>query len=309
MSLLKTLTAAAFLLAMTSAIPVSLHHAHHDHDQDTPHNYHDHEKRGNTCSFPSDEDIVKLSTTDDGWAQDGACESGKFCQYACPPGKLMGQWNPKVTSYTYPGSQDGGVYCNNGKLEKKNKDNDYCYDGKGTAKVNNKADGSVAFCQTVLPGSESMLIPTEVGSGSSQTLAVPGTDYWSSSAAHYYINPPGVSADEGCVWGSTSNPYGNWAPYVAGFNMDDDGKTYGKIGWNPIYFEDSSPFSDDKPKFGIKMSCKDDSKCSGDSCEINPKDIGLNKVSNGGNGKSDGAAYCVLSASDSSDIVIEVFDT
>jgi len=40
-----------------------------------------------------------------------------------------------------------------------------------------------AVCQTVLPGYEDMLIPTEVQS--SAVIAVPGIDYWASTAAHY----------------------------------------------------------------------------------------------------------------------------
>lgn len=35
-----------------------------------------------------------------------------------------------------------------------------------------------------------MLIPTNVKSGEEQTLAVPGPDYFASTAAHYYVNPP-----------------------------------------------------------------------------------------------------------------------
>jgi len=41
-------------------------------------------------------------------------------------------------------------------------------------------------CQTVLPGYEDMLIPTEVHT--SATLAVPGLEYWASTAAHYVSN-------------------------------------------------------------------------------------------------------------------------
>ena len=41
--------------------------------------------------------------------------------------------------------------------------------------------GGVAFCQTVLPGNEAMLIPTLVQG--TTTLAVPGTSYWCGTAA------------------------------------------------------------------------------------------------------------------------------
>ncbi|ODV84241.1 hypothetical protein CANARDRAFT_29393 [[Candida] arabinofermentans NRRL YB-2248] len=303
MSFIKSLATFAFisLLAQESlALPASSYrHSHHAHA----------DKRSNTCSFPTDKGFVEINNGNNGWAQSSSCKAGSYCQYACPPGQLMGQWNPSVTTYSYPGSQDGGIYCNdNGEIEKPISDNDYCYDGKGTLKVKNSASKNSAFCQTVLPGSESMLIPTNIDSSSTETLAVPGTEYWASTAAHYYINPPGVSTDEGCQWGSTANPYGNWSPYVAGANMDDSENTYVKIAWNPIYFEDSSPFKDEKPSFGIKMYCNDDSKCNGDACEINPSTYGLNKVSSGGQALSDGAAWCVLTATDSSSVTIEVFD-
>lgn len=52
-----------------------------------------------------------------------------------------------------------------------------------------------------------MLIPTNVDGEA--ILAVPGTDYWAKTAAHYYVNPPGVSTTEGCVWGTKDKPVGN----------------------------------------------------------------------------------------------------
>ncbi|VEU20622.1 DEKNAAC101404 [Brettanomyces naardenensis] len=281
---------------LCDAAPISENHKHHEH------------KRGATCSFPNLDELVSVGAN--GWAQDGECQAGQYCQYACQPGYLMGQWNPAVTSYTYPGSQQGGLFCNdNGELEKPISANDYCYKGKGTANVLNSASQNVAFCQTVLPGNEAMLIPTNVDASDSATLAVPGTDYWASTAAHYYINPPGVSTEEGCVWGSTANPYGNWSPYVAGMNMDNNGNTFAKIGWNPVYFEDSSPFKNQKPNFGIRLTCEDPSKCNGATCEINPNTYGLNAVSDSQQqADSNGAAWCMITATDNSAVSIEVFD-
>lgn len=49
----------------------------------------------------------------------------------------------------------------------------------------NNAGDVVAFCQTVLPGNEAMLIPTSVEGTS--TLAVPGTSYWCSTAAQFVL--------------------------------------------------------------------------------------------------------------------------
>lgn len=282
------------------------HHKHHIHDV----NVH---KRSGTCAFPSGDGLVQVFNTkvapSEGWAQDGPCEAGHWCQYACQPGYLMGQWDPTVTSYSYPGSQNGGLWCNSdGSLEKRISSNDYCYKGKGTAKAVNNSGQDLAICQTVLPGNEAMLIPTEIQAGSSNDLAVPGTEYWAQTASHFYINPPGVSVEEGCRWGSTANPYGNWSPYVAGFNMDNNGNTFAKIGWNPIYFEPSSPFRNQNPTFGIRLTCDDESKCNGGTCEINPNTIGLNKVQTGDQQAiSDGAAWCVITATGNSGVSLEVF--
>ena len=60
----------------------------------------------------------------------------------------------------------------------------YCMEGTGTVSAVNLAGETVAFCQTVLPGSESMLIPTEVNDAP-VVLNVPGPDYWLSTAAQY----------------------------------------------------------------------------------------------------------------------------
>ena len=49
--------------------------------------------------------------------------------------------------------------------------------------VQNKANGVVAFCQTVLPGNEAMLIPTRIDDWAQ--LAVPDPNYWCKTAAQY----------------------------------------------------------------------------------------------------------------------------
>lgn len=63
------------------------------------------QKRG-TCAFPTDAGLVAVtpSSTNGGWAMspDQACTPGSYCPYACPPGQVMAQWNPKAISYTYP---------------------------------------------------------------------------------------------------------------------------------------------------------------------------------------------------------------
>ncbi|CCH59120.1 hypothetical protein TBLA_0B02780 [Henningerozyma blattae CBS 6284] len=285
-----------------------------DPNEFPPHHRHKYAKRAaSDCQFPNGNGMVAVQTSgkNAGWAMhdDQECKPGTWCPYACQPGQLMAQWDPSATSYTYPQSQYGGLYCDsNGNLQKGFKDKDYCYQGKGTVSAKNSAGSTVAFCQTVLPGNEEMLIPTEVGSGSSQVLAVPGTDYWASTAAHYYVNPPGVSANDGCKWGSTSNPWGNWSPYVAGANMDDNQNTYVKIGWNPVYLEASSPFNKQKPTFGIRITCDDESQCNGLPCTIDPSKQGVNEVSSNQASKGSGdAAFCVVTAKNGAKANIEVF--
>lgn len=267
-------------------------------------------KRADTCSFPTDKGLVAVQTKGQnaGWAMhsDQECTYGSWCPYACPPGQLMGQWDTSVTSYSYPSSQNGGLYCNsNGELELKNSNEKYCYDGKGTLIANNLCSKNIAICQTVLPGNEEMLIPNNVDSSSKLTLAVPGTDYFISSAAHYYVNPPGVSIDDGCKWGSKANPYGNWSPYVAGANQDSNENTYIKIGWNPIYLDD---FGSVLPSFGIRITCADSTKCNGLPCEIDPSKNGINGINgNSATGAGNGN-FCVVTAEKGSTGNIEIFE-
>lgn len=269
-------------------------------------------RRSGTCAFPNYDGMVAVQSSgqNGGWAMswDQPCLYGSWCPYACAPGQLSGQWDPEATSYTYPQSQYGGLYCDeNGNLQKPNSQNDYCYDGKGTVAAKNSAGSGVAFCQTVLPGNEEMLIPTFVDGGSEEPLAVPGTDYWAKTASHFYINAPGTSVDDGCKWGSSSSPQGNWAPYVAGANMDDSQNTYVKIGWNPVYLEDSCPFKNDMPSFGVRITCDDESQCVGLPCEIDPAKQSVNEVSAGGSAGAGNGQFCVVTARNGAKAKIEVF--
>ncbi|KAI0461313.1 hypothetical protein LJB42_000980 [Komagataella kurtzmanii] len=281
---------------------------HHQHQRATL------EKRAATCKFPTDKNLVAVTpnSKNGGWAlsPDQECTAGSYCPYACPPGQLMAQWDPSATSYSYPESERGGIYCNeNGEIEVPFSSKDWCYSGKGTLQASNKAGSNVAFCQTVLPGNEAMLIPTNVDGGSTEDLAIPGTEYWASTAAHYYINPPGVSTEDGCVWGSTANPYGNWSPYVAGGNVDDSGNSFVKIGWNPIYLEDATPFKNTKPDFGVKITCSE-GQCNGLPCEIDPSKNGVNEVSSSQSSNGAGGANsCVVTGSKGAKVTIEVFST
>lgn len=69
----------------------------------------------NQCKFPRDVGLVPvtLEKLNAGWAMspDQECLPEKYCPYACPPGQIMAQWDPAATSYTYPISMNGGLYC------------------------------------------------------------------------------------------------------------------------------------------------------------------------------------------------------
>jgi hypothetical protein len=187
------------------------------------------------------------------------------------------------------------LYCDsNGNIQKPFSNKPYCQTTSSNIGVQNNAGSVVAFCQTVLPGNEAMLIPTSVTSYAS--LAVPDPSYWCETAAHYYINPPGISTDEACVWGSSANPYGNWSPYVAGANADNSGNTFIKLGWNPIYLEPATPFRNEVPTWGVKIDCPNGG-CNGLPCAIDPSQNGVNEMVGGSSVGAGGGAFCVVTVS------------
>lgn len=64
-------------------------------------------KRTGQCAFPEDAGLVPVpGSSNGGWAMspDECCEPGGYCPYACPPGQVSMQWDPKATSYSYPQS-------------------------------------------------------------------------------------------------------------------------------------------------------------------------------------------------------------
>ncbi|QKX61764.1 uncharacterized protein TRUGW13939_08920 [Talaromyces rugulosus] len=283
-------------------------HLHHRRHPDTEKQT---EKRGGQCEFPSDAGLVAVTPDEQnaGWAMspNQLCEPGSYCPYACPPGQVSMQWNPKATSYTYPLSMDGGLYCDeSGTIQKPFPEKPYCADGTGAVNAVNKAGKPLSFCQTVLPGNEAMLIPTLVEE--TATLAVPDPSYWCSTAAHFYINPPGTG-DEGCIWGTSDNPIGNWAYFVAGANTDSDGNTFVKIGYNPVVQEPATPFRDTPATYGVEITCEDDAGCNGLPCKIDPSSDGLNEVTS--NESADGAgggAFCVVTVPKGQTANINVFE-
>ncbi|KAH8894064.1 hypothetical protein GQ53DRAFT_683534 [Thozetella sp. PMI_491] len=263
------------------------------------------EKR-TSCSLPSHPDLVTIpGAANAGFAMspDQGCTEGKYCPIACVSGKVMNQWKPN-SGYSYPDSMNGGLYCSGGVAEKPFPSSPYCVDGTGAVTAVNTCGKVVSFCQTVLPGNEAMLIPTDVTS--SATLAVPGPDYWAGTAAHYYVNAPGVPASEGCVWGTPSKPIGNWSPYVAGANTDSTGETFVKIAWNPEYT--GSDLVNTKPTFGLRIECPNGG-CNGLPCSIDPTTDGLGVNSPVGTVGVGGASFCVVTVPKGSTANIVVFNT
>ncbi|KAI0140108.1 hypothetical protein F4776DRAFT_577046 [Hypoxylon sp. NC0597] len=255
------------------------------------------------CAFPKDKGLFAVTpdAMNGGWAMapDQECVSGTWCPIACPPGQIMAQWKPGTT-YTFPESTYGGVYCNDdGEIEVPFKNKPWCVDGTGTVEAVNKAGKVVSFCQTCLPGYEDMIIPTDVQD--SATLAVPGASYWDSTAAHYYINAPGVDSSQGCHWGDETKPIGNWSPYVAGANTVEGGSTFVKLGINPVWQD--SPLYDTKPSFGLRVECPD-GNCNGAKCQVDGNGVDSdNKASGAG-----GSDFCVVTVPPGSKANIVVYN-
>ncbi|EMR71643.1 putative sun domain protein [Eutypa lata UCREL1] len=130
-----------------------------------------------------------------------------------------------------------------------------------------------------------MIIPTDVFD--TATIAVPGMSYWDATAAHYYINAPGIGSDEGCKWGDSSQPIGNWSPFVAGANTVADGSTYVKVGLNPVWQESS--LSGTKPDFGLEIECPNDD-CNGIPCKVDGSGVVSDNEASG----AGGSPFCVV---------------
>ncbi|KAK3991341.1 hypothetical protein QBC44DRAFT_323452 [Cladorrhinum sp. PSN332] len=260
------------------------------------------------CQLPDDPDLVHVpGDVNNGFAMspDEPCEDGKWCPLACKSGKVMAQWKPG-TGYSYPDSMYGGLYCNNGKLEKPFKESPLCVEGTGAVKAVNKAGSIVSFCQTVLPGNEAMIIPTDVSD--SAVLAVPGPSYWAGTAAHYYVNAPGISASRGCIWGVITEAIGNWSPYVAGANTMSNGDTFVKIAWNPEWLN-TPDLAKDTPKYGLEIKCPGGG-CNGLPCAIDPSKGGVGSVVSPVSAKGVGGAdFCVVTVPNGGQAEIVVFNT
>ena len=152
-----------------------------------------------------------------------------------------------------------------------------------------------------------MIIPNLVGGNGKLTLAVPDPTYWCSTAAEYYINIPGYSADTACVWSDGSGPFGNWAPFVAGANQVSDGSTFVMVGINPIYCCQANSFPVNDPGFAIRIDCPG-GNCNGMPCECNPSTMGPNKCTGGSVGAG-GAEFCIVTVPSGGTANIVIFPT
>ncbi|OAL30609.1 hypothetical protein AYO20_08696 [Fonsecaea nubica] len=162
-----------------------------------------------------------------------SCSEGMMCSYACPPGYQKSQW-PSTQGAT--GQSVGGLSCSGGKLHLTNPglSKSLCIPGVGGVQATNNAGGVVAICRTDYPGTESETIPVELQSGETEQLTVPdAASYYEwqgqSTSAQYYLNPIGVSASQGCQWGSPGQNIGNYAPINFGVGAK------GGITWLSIF--------------------------------------------------------------------------
>lgn len=228
------------------------------------------------------------------------CTAGNWCPFACKPGKVMAQWKPG-SKVAYPESMYGGLFCEaSGVPSKPFPSKPYCVDGTGAVSVVNKVHKVVSFCQTTYPGDESMVIRNDITDTS--VLAVPDADYWESTAAHYYVNPPGVDGSSGCKWGTPAKDTGNWSPYVAGMNTVANGMTYVKVGVNPIW--QGSALAANKPKYGLEIKCAGNG-CNGLPCKVSADGVDSPVKATG----AGDANYCVVTVPKGEQANIVVWST
>ncbi|KAH7417320.1 hypothetical protein BKA64DRAFT_297242 [Cadophora sp. MPI-SDFR-AT-0126] len=190
----------------------------------------------------------------------GGCVKNSFCSYACPPGYQKAQW-PAAQGNT--GQSIGGIYCNaQGKLElTRDGYNTLCMAGVGGVKAQNKLSKNVAVCRTDYPGTESETDFTNVAAGATVDITCPDskTSYvWQgmSTTAQYYINPSGVSVEDGCQWGTPGSNMGNYAPVNVGVGRGTTGETFISI------FPNKPTNPDGVLDFNIKITGGVSGKCS-----------------------------------------------
>ncbi|KAF2774238.1 SUN-domain-containing protein [Teratosphaeria nubilosa] len=193
-------------------------------------------------------------------ATQGGCVENAYCSYSCQAGYQKSQW-PKFQGKD--GQSVGGVVCKNGTLHKTNTDFDtLCIPGASevTILVKNSMSENVAVCRTDYPGTEAETVPLNVEGGATENLTCPdASTYYTWEGGHtsaqYYVNPKGVSVSDACQWGSSANPWGNWAPLNLGVGYSAN------AAWLAIF--QNSPTTSAKLDFtvtvtgdGVSGSCK-----------------------------------------------------
>lgn len=178
-----------------------------------------------------------IQYADDSTAVSGmTCTEGAYCSYACQPGMSKTQW---PTTQPSDGQSRGGLLCKGGKLYLTNPASQYlCEWGSQSSYVVNTLGESVAICRTDYPGTENMVVPTVVGGNETLPLTVVNEDTyykWQGklTSAQYYVNRAGGSASSNCLWGTSSDDFGNWAPvnFGAGYT---GGTAWLSIMYNPL---------------------------------------------------------------------------
>lgn len=206
-----------------------------------------------------------------GWASvmalDGStsesCTDGFYCSYACEPGMSKTQWPSDQPS---DGRSVGGLYCKNGYLYRSNSDSDaLCESGASTGYVVSELSESVALCRTDYPGSENMVVPTELQAGGTQPLSVVDEDTYfqwegKKTSSQYYVNNAGVSVEDGCIWGTASAGVGNYAPIVIGSGTTG-GLTYLSLIPNPN--------NGNAANYNIKIEASEGSTINGECSYVN----------------------------------------
>jgi len=171
-----------------------------------------------------------------GDAQASSCEEGAYCSYACAPGMAKTQW---PTTQPSDGQTRGGLLCQGGYLYRTNADSpNLCEQQASTVSVVNDVGQQITLCQTDYPGTENMVIPTitEGTNSTSPLTCIIESEYFEwegkSTSAQFYVMPAGVSAEEGCVWGSAGSNIGNFSPLNFGAGQSN-GLTYLSLIPNP----------------------------------------------------------------------------
>lgn len=163
-----------------------------------------------------------MTVTSDTCSNGDCCTEGSFCSYACPAGYQKAQW-PSTQGST--GQSVGGIQCQGGKLHLTNPSmsKNLCMTGatEVTVLIQNELSQNVAVCRTDYPGTEGETVPLNTLPGSTSNLTCPDADNYYNwegghTSAQYYVNPEGVSVQDACQWGSSDNPWGNFAPLNLG---------------------------------------------------------------------------------------------